>query len=178
MTGTARTTPTPKGIPVGSQAPDFALKDNHGRTVRLSDLRGGAEGGDDAGLEGDGDGRNVVLVFYPFAFTGVCTGELHALRDELPAFVNDDTQLLAVSTDSIHTLRIFAEQEDLEFPLLSDFWPHGETSRAYGIFDEEKGCALRGTFVIDKRGVVRWSVVNGLPDARDLDEYVKALAAL
>ncbi|QHY95306.1 Putative peroxiredoxin [Streptomyces sp. S4.7] len=188
MTGTARKAPAPKGIPVGSQAPDFALKDNHGRTVRLFDLRGGqgadggVVGGPDGGVDGaqdsDGDGRNVVLVFYPFAFTGVCTGELHALRDQLPSFVNDDTQLLAVSTDSIHTLRIFAEQEDLEFPLLSDFWPHGETSRAYGIFDEEKGCALRGTFVIDKRGVVRWSVVNGLPDARDLDEYVKALAAL
>lgn len=184
MTGTAPKTPAPKGIPVGSQAPDFALKDNHGRTVRLSDLRTGpdpaAGGHGDEGAEGDGggDGRNVVLVFYPFAFTGVCTGELHALRDELPAFVNDDTQLLAVSTDSIHTLRVFAEQEDLEYPLLSDFWPHGETSRAYGIFDEEKGCALRGTFIIDKRGVVRWSVVNGLPDARDLDEYVKALAAL
>lgn len=189
MTGTAGGArggaAAPKGIPVGSQAPDFTLKDNHGRTVRLSDLRAGPRPGDggegragDGGADREDSGRNVVLVFYPFAFTGVCTGELRALRDELPAFVNDDTQLLAVSTDSIHTLRIFAEQEDLEFPLLSDFWPHGETSRAYGIFDEEKGCALRGTFVIDRQGVVRWSVVNGLPDARDLDEYVKALAAL
>ncbi|WP_405799686.1 peroxiredoxin [Streptomyces sp. NBC_01506] len=160
------------GVAVGSQAPDFTLKDNHGRTVRLSELRGSGGGGS------EGDGRNVVLVFYPFAFTGVCTGELHALRDALPAFVNDDTQLLAVSTDSIHTLRIFAEQEGLEYPLLSDFWPHGATSRAYGIFDEEKGCALRGTFVIDRKGIVRWSVVNGLSDARDVDEYVKALAAL
>lgn len=170
----------PSGIAVGSQAPDFTLKDNHGRTVRLSDLRSRPDGdGDGYGDgDGDGDGRNVVLVFYPFAFTGVCTGELTALRDELPTFVNDDTQLLAVSTDSIHTLRIFAEQEGLEYPLLSDFWPHGQTSRAYGIFDEDKGCALRGTFVIDKEGVVRWSVVNGLPDARDIGEYVKALAAL
>lgn len=162
----------PSGIAVGSQAPDFTLKDNHGRTVRLSDLRSRPDG------DGDGYGRNVVLVFYPFAFTGVCTGELTALRDALSTFVNDDTQLLAVSTDSIHTLRIFAEQEGLEYPLLSDFWPHGQTSRAYGIFDEDKGCALRGTFVIDKEGVVRWSVVNGLPDARDIGEYVKALAAL
>ncbi len=87
-------------------------------------------------------------------------------------------QLLAVSNDSIHTLRVFAEQEGLEYPLLSDFWPHGETSRAYGVFDEDKGCAVRGTFVIDKEGVVRWSVVNGLPDARDLNDYVKALEAL
>lgn len=97
-------------IEVGSQAPDFQLKDNHGRTVRLSEFRGE---------------KNVVLVFYPFAFTGVCTGELCALRDELPRFENEGTQLLAVSNDSIHTLRVFAEQEGLEYPLLSDFWPHG-----------------------------------------------------
>ncbi|MEV8396815.1 peroxiredoxin [Streptomyces niveus] len=182
MTGTGRAG-TAAPIAVGDQAPDFSLKDNHGRTVRLTDFRGGAAGhggGGEGGGAGDRDhdGKNVVLVFYPFAFTGVCAGELGALRDALPAFVNDDTQLLAVSTDSIHTLRIFAEQEGLEYPLLSDFWPHGQTSRAYGIFDEDKGCALRGTFVIDRTGIVRWSVVNALPDARDLDQYVKALAAL
>lgn len=151
------------GIAADTSAPDFELKDNHGRTVKLSDFRGE---------------KNVVLVFYPFAFTGVCTGELSALRDELPTFVNDDTQLLAVSNDSIHTLRVFAEQEGLEYPLLSDFWPHGEASRAYGVFDEDKGCAVRGTFIIDKQGVVRWTVVNDLPDARDLNEYVKALGTL
>ncbi len=119
-----------------------------------------------------------MLLFYPFAFTGVCTGELCALRDELPTFVNDDVQLLAVSNDSPFSLRVFAEQEGLEYPLLSDFWPHGDTSRAYGVFDEEKGCAVRGTFIIDKEGVVRWTVVNGLPDARDIESYVTALKAL
>lgn len=150
-------------IETGTPAPDFELKDNHGRTVKLSDFRGE---------------KNVVLLFYPFAFTGVCTGELCALRDELPHFENDDVQLLAVSNDSIHTLRVFAEQEGLEYPLLSDFWPHGATSRAYGVFDEEKGCAVRGTFIIDKEGVVRWTVVNGLPDARDLKDYIKALGSL
>ncbi|MCX5225991.1 peroxiredoxin [Streptomyces sp. NPDC006553] len=150
-------------IEVGTEAPDFALKDNHGRTVRLSDFRGE---------------KNVVLLFYPFAFTSVCAGELGELRDNHPTFVNDDTQLLAVSNDSIHTLRVFAEQESLEYPLLSDFWKHGEASRAYGVFDEEKGCAVRGTFIIDKEGVVRWTVVNALPDARDLGEYVKALEAI
>ncbi|MFD5325351.1 peroxiredoxin [Streptomyces sp. NPDC127092] len=150
-------------IEIGAEAPDFELKDNHGRTVRLSSFRGT---------------KNVLLFFYPFAFTGVCTGELRALRDRLDEFVNDDTQLLAVSSDSMHTLRVFGEQEDLEFPLLSDFWPHGAVSRAYGVFDEDKGCAVRGTFVLDRAGVVRWSVVNALPDARDTDEYAKALAAL
>lgn len=150
-------------IAIGSPAPDFALPDQHGRHVRLSDFRGA---------------KNVVLVFYPFAFTGVCTGELCALRDALPTFVSDDVQLLAVSNDSMHTLRVFADQEGLDYPLLSDFWPHGETSRAYGVFAEDKGCALRGTFVIDKEGTVRWTIVNGLPDARDLHEYAKALEAL
>ncbi|MFJ9826335.1 peroxiredoxin [Streptomyces sp. NPDC101160] len=150
-------------IEIGAEAPDFELKDNHGRTVRLSAFRGE---------------RNVVLFFYPFAFTSVCTGELRELRDHLDAFVNDDTQLLAVSNDSIHTLRVYGDQEQLEFPLLSDFWPHGAASRAYGVLDEDKGCAVRGTFVIDKAGTVRWSVVNALPDARDLDDCLKALAAL
>ncbi|AIR98182.1 peroxiredoxin [Streptomyces glaucescens] len=150
-------------IQVGDKAPDFELLDNHGRTVKLSDFRGD---------------KNVVLLFYPFAFTGVCTGELCEVRDNLPKFADRDTQVLAVSNDSIHTLRVFAEQEGLEYPLLSDFWPHGEVSRAYGVFDEGKGCAVRGTFVIDKEGVVRWTVVNGLPDARDLNEYVRALDTL
>jgi len=150
-------------IQVGDKAPDFELKDNHGRSVKLSDFRGE---------------KNVVLLFYPFAFTGVCTGELCELRDNLPKFSDRGTQVLAVSNDSIHTLRVFAEQEGLEYPLLSDFWPHGNTSRDYGVFDEDKGCAVRGTFIIDKEGVVRWTVVNGLPDARDLNEYVKALDTL
>jgi peroxiredoxin len=150
-------------IQVGDKAPDFEIKDNHGRRVKLSDFRGE---------------KTVVLLFYPFAFTGVCTSELCELRDNLPKFVNDDTQLLAVSNDSVPALRVFAEQEGLEYPLLSDFWPHGETSRAYGVFAEDKGCAVRGTFIIDKEGVVRWTVVNDLPNARDLNEYVQALGTL
>jgi peroxiredoxin len=145
------------------QGPGLRAQDNHGATVRLSDFRGA---------------KNVVLLFYPFAFTGVCTGELCDLRDNLPRFSDRDTQVLAVSNDSIHTLRVFGEQEGFDYPLLSDFWPHGNISRAYGVFDEDKGCAVRGTFIIDKEGVVRWTVVNGLPDARDLNEYVKALDTL
>ncbi|MFF9483852.1 peroxiredoxin [Streptomyces sp. NPDC014676] len=150
-------------IQAGDKAPDFELRDNHGATVRLSDFRGR---------------KNVVVLFYPFAFTSVCAGELREVRDRLPQFSDRDTQVLAVSNDSIHTLRVFAEQEGLEYPLLSDFWPHGDVSRAYGVLDEDKGCAVRGTFIIDKEGVVRWTVVNALPDARDLNEYVKALDAL
>ncbi|GAA4946385.1 peroxiredoxin [Yinghuangia aomiensis] len=150
-------------VEIGSKAPDFELKNQHGEVVKLSDFQGS---------------KNVVLLFYPFSFTGVCTGELCALRDELPTFVNDDTQLLAVSCDSMFTQKVFAEREGLEYPVLSDFWPHGEVSKAYGVFNEEKGCAVRGTFIIDKEGTVRWTVVNALPDARDLNEYVKALGSI
>lgn len=150
-------------IEVGSAAPDFELKNQHGESVKLSDYRGE---------------KNVVLVFYPFAFTGVCTGEVCEIQKELPRLQNDDVQVLAVSNDSPFTLRVFAEQQGLEYPLLSDFWPHGDISRKYGVFNDDKGCAVRGTFVIDKDGVVRWSVVNGLPDARDTQEYLAAVGAL
>ncbi|MFI9363558.1 peroxiredoxin [Kitasatospora sp. NPDC053057] len=150
-------------IEVGTPAPDFELSTQHGETVRLADFRGL---------------RHVVLVFYPFAFTGVCTGELGAIQRELAGLQNDDVQVLGVSCDSQFAQRVFADREGLEFPLLADFWPHGEVARAYGVLDEEKGCPLRGTFVIDKAGTVRWSVVNGLPDARDEQEYLKVLAGL
>jgi peroxiredoxin len=150
-------------LAAGDTAPDFALKDQHGRTVGLEQFRGA---------------KNVVLLFFPFAFTSVCSGELQAVQSELAAFQNDSTQVVAVSCDSMHALRGFAEQEKLDFPLLSDFWPHGTAARAYGVFAEDKGCALRGTFVIDKQGTVRWTVVNGLPDARDLRAYAEALQAL
>ena len=150
-------------VEVGTKAPDVTLRNQHGETVTLSEFKGR---------------KNVVLLFYPFAFTGVCTGELCEVRDNLPQFSDRDVQLLAVSCDSPFSLRVFAEKEGLEYPLLSDFWPHGEAARAYGVFDEEKGCAVRGTFIIDKEGVVRWTVVNGLPDARDLHDYVKVLETL
>ena len=150
-------------IEVGTKAPDFELKDNHGATVKLSDFRGE---------------KNVVLLFYPFAFTGVCTGELCSLRDNLPQFTDRDTQLLAVSNDSIHTLRVFAEQEGLEYPLLSDFWPHGRTAHDYGVFWEQTGFAIRGTFLVDREGVIRWTLVNGPGEARDFDGYRTALAEL
>jgi peroxiredoxin len=150
-------------VEVGDEAPDFTLRDQHKQEVKLSDFRGK---------------KNVVLLFYPFAFTGVCTGELCAIRDERDEFENDETQILAVSADTTHALRIFAEQEKFEYPLLSDFWPHGDIARRYGVFDEKLGAATRGTFIIDKGGVVRWKVVNAIPDARDQAEYKKALAEL
>jgi peroxiredoxin len=150
-------------VEVGDSAPDFELKDQHGSPVKLSNFRGT---------------KDVVLVFYPLAFSGVCTGELCTIRDELPTLGGDDVQVLAVSVDSMFSHRAWADQEKYEFPLLSDFWPHGAVAEAYGIFDAEKGLSIRGTFIIDKQGVVRWKVVNAIPDARDIGDYRKALAAL
>ena len=151
------------GLSVGSIAPDFELKDQHGAKVSLSSLK---------------ESKNVVVLFIPFAFTGTCTGELCAIRDDLSAFQNDDVQVLAISCDSPFTQKVFAEQEGYKFPVLADFWPHGATAKAYQIFNEDLGCALRGTFIIDKAGVIRWAVVNGLGDARNNGDYKAAIAAL
>jgi peroxiredoxin len=150
-------------VDVGAPALDFSLKDQNNEVVSLSDFRGR---------------RNVVLLFYPLTFTGICQGELCAVRDDLSSFQNDDVQVLAVSVDSPFAHKVWADQQGYNFPLLADFWPHGKVAKAYGVFNEEKGAALRGTFVIDKAGVVRWKVVNAIPDARDQAEYLKALAAL
>ena len=117
-------------------------------------------------------------MFYPFAFTSVCTGELCELRDTQAAFEADDAVILSVSCDTPHTLKVYAKQEGLEHSLLSDFWPHGQVSQAYGVFLHEKGFATRGTFVIDKAGIVRWSVINAPGEARSADEYKAALVGL
>ena len=118
------------------------------------------------------------MVFYPFAFSGICTRELCALRDDLSAFTDVGVQVVAVSCDPMYTLRAWGEQEGYDFPLLSDFWPHGEVARRYGVFDEAKGKAVRGSFLVDTDGVLRWSVVNGPGEARDMEAYREAVSAL
>ena len=150
-------------LSIGKLAPDFTLKNQFGEEVTLSSFKGE---------------KNVVIVFYPFSFTGTCTGELCALRDDLSAFQNDAVEMLAVSCDSVFTQKVFAAQEKYNFPVLSDFWPHGAVAQAYGIFNEASGCAFRGTFIVDKEGILRWQVVNGMGDARSVVDYKAALAAL
>lgn len=151
------------GIDVGDPGPDFTLRDQNMQEVTLSSFRGQ---------------KNVVLVFYPMTFTNVCKGELCTVRDALPSFENDDTTTLALSVDSSPVHRVWAEQENFGFRLLADFWPHGAVAQHYGVFDERLGLALRGTFLIDKEGVVRYKTVNPVPDARDFAELQEAVAAL
>lgn len=117
------------------------------------------------------------MVFYPFAFTGVCTSELRALQEARPR-LGPNTGILAISCDTMFTLRVFGEREGLDLDLLSDFWPHGATASRYGVFDTERGCAGRGSFVIDRDGVIRWSVFRSIPDARDVDDYVRIVREL
>ncbi|OLE24697.1 MAG: peroxiredoxin [Actinobacteria bacterium 13_1_20CM_3_71_11] len=150
-------------IEVGTAAPDFVLKDQNNQEIRLSDFR---------------DVRNVLLVFYPLAFTGTCQGELCQVRDNLSDFVNESVQLLTVSVDSAYAHKVWADREGYDFPLLADFWPHGAVARAYGVFNEERGFANRGTFLIDRSGVVRFAEMYPPGQARDQNAWRKAVASL
>jgi peroxiredoxin len=150
-------------LAVGEPAPGFTLRDQNGGDVSLADFAGR---------------KNVLLVFYPAAFSGICTGELCGIRDDLGAFVSDHVQVLALSCDSIFSLRAWADKEGYFFPLLSDFWPHGEVARAYGVLNEDRGTATRGTFLVDREGLVRWALVNQPGQARDFSGYHEALRRL
>ncbi len=148
------------GLICGDMAPDFTLRDQFGQDVTLSDFRGR---------------KAVALMFFPFAFSGVCTGEMSGVRDRLDEFMTFETEVLAISCDPVYALRAFADGDGLNFPLLSDFWPHGEVSRAYEVFDTEKGMPRRSSYVVDKEGRIRWSVHNAMPRGRDLDEHLRQL---
>ena len=150
-------------VEVGQAAPDFTLKNQFGEDVTLSDFQGK---------------KNVVLIFFPMSFTGICTGELCEIRDRAPIFRKDDVEVFGISCDTSATQKVFATQENLDYSLLSDFWPHGDAARKFGVFNEDLGFAIRGTFIIDKAGVIRWAVVNGPGEARNPDDYVAALADL
>ena len=147
-------------IEVGALAPDFTLRDHNNEEVTLSSFRGR---------------KAVLLVFYPLAFTGICTGELCAVRDDLSTFQNEDVQVITLSVDSPYSHKIFAEREGYQFPLLSDFWPHGAVAQQYGVFNETAGFANRGTFLIDRDGVVRFAEMNDPGHGRDAERWREAI---
>lgn len=149
------------GVPqVGASAPDFTTRNQHGQQVTLSGLQGAP----------------VVLVFYPWAFSGICTTELCALRDDLARFEAFDARVLGISCDPMFTLRAYADAERLTFDLLSDHWPHGEIAQRYGVFDDDAGVARRGSFVLDETGTITWRVLNGIGEARSIAEHLRALS--
>lgn len=163
MMSPSETATSRAALTVGEVAPDFRLRDQQGKPVSLSDFRGV---------------KNVVVVFFPFAFSGICTGELREIRDDLGAFESGDVQVLAVSCDHMFTQRAWSDAHGYFFPVLSDYWPHGGAAQAYGVFDDRGGFAERGTFLIDRDGIVAWSLVNGSSEKRDFNGYRDALKEL
>ena len=151
------------GLSLGGPAPDFTLRDQFGADVTLSSFRGR---------------KAVAIFFYPYAFSGICTGEMAGIRDKLAQFMTFDTEVLGISCDPVYSLRAFADSDGLNFPLLSDFWPHGAVSSEYDVFDEAKGCPRRSSYVIDRDGNLAWAVHNAMPEGRDLDEHLAQLQAL
>lgn len=149
-------------VEVGSKAPDFTLNDYDKKPVTLSETY---------------RDKPVLLVFYPFAFSGICQGELCQLRDEFSDY-DGKVQVLGVSVDTPFSLKAWAEQQGYQFPLLSDFWPHGEVAKSYGVFLDDAGLAVRGTFLIDTDGTVKFAEVNEPGQARDQAAWKKAVAEL
>jgi peroxiredoxin len=150
-------------VDVGDPAPDFVLRDQNNQEVTLAAFHAQ---------------KAVLLVFYPLAFTGTCQGELAALQRDLPDFQNEAVQVLTVSVDSPYAHKIWADREGYTFPLLSDFWPHGGVARSYGVLNETRGYADRGTFLIDASGIVRFAEQVPAAQARDQSAWRAAIASL
>ena len=148
---------------IGSPAPGFTLRDQHRNDTSLSDYAG----------------NKALVMFIPFALSGVCTGEICEVRDNLGDLTDLDAAVAVITCDSLHANRTWAEKEGLEFRILSDFWPHGQTTKAYGVFNEALGCPNRATFVLDRAGVIQEIVAtDSLGTPRDFEKYRDALAAI
>lgn len=147
--------------PAGTVAPDFRGRDQHGQEFTLSGLA-----------------EPVLLFFYPFAFTAVCASELQALRERAADFGEAGVRVVAVSCDSTYALRVFADSEGFTIPLVSDFWPHGAIASAYGVFDPDRGCARRGSFLIDAERRIHWTTESPMGEARDIDDHLRRAAEL
>ena len=133
-------------IATGDRAPEFDLDEAAGRPrIRLSDYRGRS---------------NVLLVFHPFAFTEVCAEEAQDLQDNLESFRNANTEIVFVSCDAPAARQAWKRELGAEYTFASDFWGHGIVAKSYGVFNEETGASVRGTFLIDRDGMVIWSLVK------------------
>ena len=147
-------------IAVGDPAPDFELRSQERATVSPADLRG----------------SKALIVFIPFPFTGICDGEGCAFRDNLAQLNELGAKVVVITVHAIPTNKKWADEHGFTFPVLSDFWPHGETATAYGAFNETLGVANRRTVVLDADGVTRQIIeTDSLGVGREFDEYVAAL---
>lgn len=145
---------------IGDIAPDFTLQETFGQFASLSEYRGQ---------------KNVLLVFVPFSFTEICESEVCELRDN-DRFERDDLQILNISCCGWPVRQAWKQGLKANGRFLSDFWPHGEVSRTYGVFDEKWGTCMRGTFLIDLEGIVREKMVNmQIEDRRDQSQYLSTL---
>ena len=150
-------------LKVGDMAPDFTLKDQNGAPVALSSFRGK---------------KNVVLVFHPLAFTSVCAVQMPGYSKERQSFDGLSAQVLGLSVDSVPALKSWAEQLDgIDYPMLADFWPHGEVAQRYGVFRSE-GFSERATFVIDKAGTIRSIEIHEVGKVPDRTKIIKLLGTL
>lgn len=149
-------------LTLGQHAPSFTARNQHGELVTTHGLRGSP----------------AVIIFYPWAFSSICRGELAALRDDHESFVTLGSRVLAVSCDAMYSLRAYADAEGIPFDLLSDHWPHGAIAQAYRVFDEMAGCARRGTFVLDSAGLIRWQQINQINEPREITAVLAATANL
>ncbi len=145
---------------IGSPAPAFELRDTEGNVVTLESLRG----------------RKTLIVFIPFPFTSTCEGELCAIRDRLAELNDLDANVVAITTNPLFSNAEWSKKNGFTFPVLSDFWPHGVITEAYGTFDPKVGAANRSSYVLDAEGIVRAIVATETRKvAREFDAYVEEL---
>ena len=147
-------------IVVGQAAPDFSLKDQNQKEVKLSDFAGR---------------KNVVLIFYPLDWSPVCTNEHVCFRNDMKQFEQLDGAVLGVSVDSVWSHKAFAEKMGITYPLLADFQPRGATAEKYGVFLADKGITGRAIVIINKQGKVAWLKNYDIPVVPDPKEVAQAL---
>jgi peroxiredoxin len=150
-------------IEVGKPAPDFTLKDQTQKEIKLSDFRGK---------------RNVVLMFYPLDWSPVCSNEHACMVNDMKEFEKLDAQVLGLSVDSVWSHKAFAEKMGINYPLLADFQPRGAAAEKYGLYLADKGITGRAIFIIDKNGNVAWKKQYDIPQLPDIKEVAAALAAV